>query len=554
MFFSGHRGKDFFFLMIIIFIFSPSGWALEGNTSTSPVVISVFPRQELRTIPREVYGTNIEWFNNGNGFWDVDEKKLDPVLVRMASEQHLSLIRFPGGTLSDYYHWRDGIGPRSLRPIRAHQTDPASSANTFGSPELLTLCRSLGSSPLITVNVGTGSAGSAADWVDYMNNPDNTRRKADGFPAPLPVHYWEIGNEIYLNGTEAEKRITMTPERYAGTYLEFARRMRAADPSIKLIAQGVAGSYSIPFGPYENWNSTVLQQAADQIDLLALHDAYAPVLTKFDDKVSAEDVYRAMWSFPLDIKEDLDRVGNLLRLYEKKRHIELAVTEWGPFFSLTDKKFIDHVKTLGSAVYVARVLQVFLAHPRVRLANYFKFTDDSIMGWVSYQEHPKIPYYAFKMYSAYFGSVLVRSKTDSPTFSSKKIGFVKSRNNVPEINVIASTNMEKNRLYVNIVSCSWDRTYPVELDVHDVVVGKTAVKRSISGPTPFANNGPDLPSWWPAPYIEPAPRQDKPIVIENMPWKVGERLIIPPHSITTIELTILTPPAKPSKLTILSDN
>ncbi|HHL34809.1 MAG TPA: hypothetical protein ENJ30_10635 [Desulfobulbaceae bacterium] len=507
----------------------------------------------MRAIPRELYGTNVEWFNNGNGFWNVGEKRLDPVLVRLASEQHLSLIRFPGGTLSDYYQWKDGTGPRSLRPIRPHQTDSASSKNTFGSPELLSLCRSLGSSPLITVNVGTGSARSAADWVDYMNNPGNARRKQDGFPTPIPVRYWEIGNELYLNGTEAEKRITMTPERYAGTYLEFARLMKTVDPSIKLIALGVAGSYSVPFGPYGDWNSIVLQQAAAQIDLLALHDAYAPVLTQLDKNVSAEDVYKAMWSFPLAIKEDLDRVGNLLQLYEKKKQIDLAITEWGPFFSLTDKQFIDHVKTLGSAIYVARVLQVFLSQPRVRLANYFKFTDDSLMGWVSYLKRAKVPYYAFMMYSAYFGSELVQSSTESPTFSSKKIGLIESRDNIPEINVIASTNMEKNRLYVNIVSCSWDREYPVELDLHDVAVEKTAIKRSISGPSPFANNGPDLPPWWPAAYVEPTAKMDKPIAIETSTWNVGAPLIIPPHSITTIELTILTPPAKPSKLTVLSD-
>ncbi|MDD3813735.1 MAG: alpha-L-arabinofuranosidase C-terminal domain-containing protein [Desulfocapsaceae bacterium] len=500
------------------------------------ITISVYPDQVIRTIPREIFGTNIEWFNNGNDFWQPQDQRISPRLSELLADQGVDLIRFPGGTLSDFYDWHDGIGPQSSRPVRPHHTDPGSSANTFGSPELLQLCRTTSSTPLITVNVGTGTPEMAAGWVAYMNNANNIQRQEDGQTLPLPVQYWEIGNELYLNGSDAEKSITIGPEEYAERYLKYASTMKAVDPAIKLIALGRASSYNIPFGPYENWNTTVLERAGKEIDVIALHNAYFPMLLDDDKNRTPEEVYTAMWSAPLAVDEDLNRLETLIQKYEEKKEINIAITEWGAFFSMSNPVFMDQVKTLGSAVYVARMMQVFLSHPKVMIANYFKFTDPTFMGWVNYAAEPKIPFYAFQMYAQHFGTQLIKSEIKSPLFSSTKIGLLNARTNIPELNVIAATNSSKTKLYINIVSCSWDKTQQISLDLHTFDAAEAAIKRSISGPSPLANNGPDLPSWWPVPYQEPADKQIPPVTIQTTPWNINEKLFIPPHSIITIEL------------------
>lgn len=500
------------------------------------ITVSVYPDQIIRTIPREIFGTNIEWFNNGNDFWQPQNQRISPQLAELLANQGVDLIRFPGGTLSDFYDWRDGIGPQSNRPVRPHHTDPGSSTNTFGSPELLQLCRTTSSKPLITVNVGTGTPEMAANWVAYMNSTTNIQRQQDGQALPLPVQYWEIGNELYLDGSDAEKSITIGPEEYAEKYLKFASTMKDVDPAIKLIALGVAGSYSIPFGPYGNWNATVLERAGKEIDFIALHNAYFPMLTDDDKSRTPEEVYRAMWGAPLAVDEDLNRLEILLQYYEGKKDINIAITEWGAFFAMSNPVFMDQVKTLGSAVYVARMMQVFLSHPKVMIANYFKFTDPTFMGWVNYAAEPKVPYYAFQMYAQHFGTHLIKSEINSPHFASMKIGLLNARTNIPELNVIAATNRSKTKLYINIVSCSWNKTQQISLNLQTFNAAEAAIKRSISGPSPLANNGPDLPSWWSVPYQEPADKQIPPITIETTSWNINEKLLIPPHSIITIEL------------------
>jgi len=500
------------------------------------ITISVHPDQVIRTIPREIFGTNIEWFNNGNDFWQPQNQRISSQLTELLANQGVSLIRFPGGTLSDFYDWHDGIGPQSSRPVRPHHTDPGTSANTFGSPELLQLCRTTSSKPLITVNAGTGSPKLAADWVAYMNSTNNIQRQQDGQTLPLPVQYWEIGNELYLDGSEAEKSITIGPEGYAERYLKYASSMKAVDPAIKLIALGRASSYNIPYGPYSKWNATVLERAGKEIDFIALHNAYFPMLLDDDKNRTAEEVYTAMWSAPLAVDEDLNQLETLIQKYEDKKEINIAITEWGAFFSMSNPVFIDQVKTLGSAVYIARMMQVFLSHPKVMIANYFKFTDPTFMGWVNYAAEPKVPFYAFQMYAKHFGTQLVKSEINSPLFTSTKIGLLNARTNIPELNVIAATNDSKTKLYINIVSCSWDKTQQISLDLHAFNAAEAATKRSISGPSPLANNGPDLPSWWLFPYQEPADKQIPPITIQTTPWNINEKLVIPPHSIITIEL------------------
>ena len=228
-------------------------------------------------VHKELFGTNIEWFNNANGIWS-DSSGIDLDFAELARDQGISLVRFPGGTLSDFYHWKNGIGRQSLRPVSLHHTDPGTSRNWFGSPELIKFCKMIGAQPLITVNAGTGTPEEAAGWVAYMNAPSHEKRKNDGFPDPIGVKLWEVGNELYLKGSDAEKKITVTPEEYSKKFLAYAEKMRSVDPSISLIAIGVAGSYNVPFGPYKNWNRIVLSKIGDKIDYISFHNAYYPVL------------------------------------------------------------------------------------------------------------------------------------------------------------------------------------------------------------------------------------------------------------------------------------
>ncbi len=243
-------------------------------------------------------------------------------------------IRWPGGWYASDYHWRDGIGPIDERPARFNRTWNAYTTNDVGTDEFIMLCRKLGAEPYITVNVGTGTAEEAAQWVEYCNGNRETKlgrlRAQYGHPEPYKVKYWSIGNEEYLptlGGTSGRQ--------YGRRFNDFARAMRAIDPTIKLIA---VGAFDIPGGAIPrshplwkivrylpDWNKGVLTEAAGQIDYYSLH-YYAPEDVKGQ---SRQDIDQAAMVIAEVLAGKLDRVQKQMEQFPAggKRY-PIALDEW----------------------------------------------------------------------------------------------------------------------------------------------------------------------------------------------------------------------------------
>lgn len=505
--------------------------------AAQPMLCRVDASREIRRIPRALFGTNLEWFNYANGM-SLDGT-MDPVWPTLMREQGLHHLRFPGGTLADFYHWKDGIGPQSKRPVREHPTDDGRSPNVFGTPELLRLAKATDTVPLITVNAGTGTAAEAAEWVAYCNQPDHPLRAADGLPSPANVTLWEIGNELYLPGNPTDKKITtVAPEVYANRFVEFASAMRKVDPSIKLMAIATANSTTVSL-PYPRWTETLLKKAGAEIDWVAVHNAYFP-MTMLQPDVPLNELYRGLWASPEAVDASLKDLVGLIERHESKRRIEIAVTEWGTLFSF-HRSQIDHVKTLGSAVYLARLMQVFLKEPRVTLASYFKFSDRTFMGWVAYDHRPKVPYHVVKLFARHFGTVLVDANIESPTYDIGPVGVAPAANNVPELTVVASRDDSRSRLYINIVNRSWETIHQVKFDLGSFSAADEAKTYTLSSPGPTDHNGRDMaPEVPPEFYNEPPLSRDfaGPIKIESGTIKKSEGILVPPYSIVTVEFSV----------------
>ena len=528
----------------------PGSLAAAGNPglpdthrlAAVPVLCRITPDLPGREVPRGLFGTNLEWFNNANGMAD-SNGAIDPAWASLAREQGLDHARFPGGTLADFYHWRDGIGPVSSRPQRDHPTDPGRSPNVMGTPEFLRFCASAGVRPLITVNAGTGTAAEAAAWVAYCNQPGHPERAADGLAAPATVSLWEIGNELYLPGNPGDSEIiTITPGTYVTRFLEFAAAMRQVDPSIKLAALGTANGTVVRL-PYPDWSDVVLAGAAAEMDYLAVHNAYYPMILGLSG-LSPKDVYQSLWAAPEAVNRSLTQLDTLITRHESGRRIEIAITEWGALYSY-DPAWIDHVKTMGSSVYLARLLQVFLGQPRVTLASYFKFADRTFMGWIGYDRKPKVPYHVVQLYARHFGRRLVPATIESPVFNAPALGVMPAETGVPELTVVASLNDDGSRLFINIVNRSWETVHRVKLDTGSFTPAPAMTAWRISAPGLTDHNGRDLPPEIEASfYQEPALHRDaRPSIgIEQLTLDPALPVIVPPYSILTLELVSASGP------------
>ena len=401
----------------------------EQRPNAAAASITIDAARVLRQIPKEMFGTNVEWVRNANTIWDSRRQAARPEIVQRARELGVTLVRYPGGGFADYYNWRDGVGPRGARPVRTHGLDAGKSAVLFGTHELVEFCRGIGAEPMIQANVVTGTAKEAGDWVAYCNRPGHPDRAANGSPEPFRIRFWEIGNEQYIKpdgSLPLPAESYMTPARYAGKFKEYAAAMRAADPSIKL---GIIGGRN--FGFYrmlhdENWNEIVLKETAGQADFVSIHNAYGPLTVGDAEKGSFEDVYRAMFAFPKQVEQNLKDVNRDIARFAgpNASRMKIAVTEWGPLFAFDlSNRYIDHVRTLGSGLFVASLFQTFLRAERVDITTFFKLTEEGFMGWVNGANgEPKPVYYALQMYTRHFGTRLVDAQVSSPSFNAAASG------------------------------------------------------------------------------------------------------------------------------------
>jgi alpha-N-arabinofuranosidase len=403
-----------------------------------------------RTIPRGIFGTNIEMIRDANGLWDSRRNRLDPDVVRMARDMGVTLVRFPGGVFSDAYDWRHGIGPQSARattPMVPGDTERV--RHSFGTDEALAFAREIGGSLLITVNAGSGTPALAADWVRYVNG-EGGRSPRNG-----RVTWWEIGNELYMAGDSSGG--ATTPRRYADRVVEFARAMRAVDPDIRIAAIGLRNFGRYRFNSHDDWNEVVLRRAGDVIDLLAVHNAYAPVIGDVRG-LDPLDVYAAMWAFPQLVARNLaDTRAEIARFAPgRAAQIGIGVTEWGPLFAIDPSSaLIDHVKTIGSAIYVASILRAFAEDPSVMVANFFKLNESLFMGWIGQRGNGwamTAPAMAFRMIARGMESGLLATSTEVATYRSRAIGYMDGVAAAPYLDVLASASPDRRTATVLLIN------------------------------------------------------------------------------------------------------
>ena len=524
------------------------GAPASGGGSAYAAKVTVDAAARRRTIPRSLYGVNIEWWRNANGLWDAGRDRPDPEVLRLSKGLRTSLIRFPGGFLGDMYDWRNATGP--LKDRRAIVTNFANSEKevpSFGIDELIRFAGAVGADLMLQANLGTGTAKMAADWVRYMKD----RQQRD--PAGPRAQWWEMGNELYHKDDASGG--ALTPEAYSDKLRAFAREMRAADSTIRLGAIGMENYPTFPFNSYRDWNEIVLKRTGGDIDFFAVHNAYAPV--GVDNRATPRDVYRALWAAPLMTAENLRTVAEQIRRFappDRAERIRIAVTEWAPLFHVAPSSaWIDHSKTLGSALYVADVLRVFIQNERVDAATFFKLNEPSFLGLIASRRGawaPNATYYAFQLFTEHFGTTVVSSRAEAPTYDSVPAGIIPAMKRVPMLESVASLSADGSRLYVMLINKSGDQPADVALDIGGFAAA-SGVAHLLTGASPDSNTGTELPKvpglrWARQVNVDEKARDfdrgaPSEVSYTSTPLANAARPLayrVPPHSVASIELRL----------------
>ncbi|MFC4536020.1 cellulose binding domain-containing protein [Sphaerisporangium dianthi] len=214
----------------------------------APVAVTVNARAALATVPETGIGAN-------HAIWDTN-LGTDETADRL-KDAGVKLLRYPGGSYSDIYHWADHTAPGGY-------VAPNTDFDTF-----MRGVRRTGAQAMVTANYGTGTAEEAAAWVRHAN-----------ITKGYGVEFWEIGNENYGNGHygsawEADDHADKSPAEYARHVVAYADAMKAADPSIKIGAVLTTPANwpdgLVAAGDDGTWNKVVLSAAGPKIDFVILH-------------------------------------------------------------------------------------------------------------------------------------------------------------------------------------------------------------------------------------------------------------------------------------------
>ncbi len=243
-----------------------AGWARDGTTRRASIELATGQSFDLSPL---IFGQFIEFlgrgieggvFEPGSPLSDADGFRRD--VLEKVGGLNAPILRFPGGTYTKIYHWRDGVGPAAQRPVRPNLIWKGNVTNRFGTEEFVRYCRRLDAAPFLTVSMGVGTAEEAANWVEYCNGAVGTsfadERARNGSPRPHNVRYWGLGNEEHAR--EDAGRL-QDPAAYVKEAWLYAKLMKLQDPSISLIAAGAEA----------DWNRIVLEGLHPAVDYLSSH-------------------------------------------------------------------------------------------------------------------------------------------------------------------------------------------------------------------------------------------------------------------------------------------
>ncbi|MGH8529990.1 MAG: hypothetical protein ACRETN_09155 [Nevskiales bacterium] len=428
----------------------------------APVSVTV-DNSSVTTQPqvnRLVVGTNTQWIHSGDGLLLPNSLSFAPQVLARATDLAPTMVRYPGGTLTDAYRWQTGIGPLASRgqSINAFSGIPATVF--FGTVEMLNLSRILGAEPLISVNTVTGTASEAADWVRFVN----IDQPATGAGLPI-ARFWEIGNEPYLRN-ENQPQFTRTPAEYLVALNSFVPAMQAVDPSIQvglpLVSPNVE-RFLTP--PYDTYNATVLNGRTVPLGYVAVHNAYLPFT--FTPGAPANNQLNVAFSAAATASmRDLDALK--LRMLASGLDVPFAITEYSPLVTL-GRSSDNLINSPAGALYIADLLTLYAARDDILSANHWSLVGNGFFGAIGFNATMRPAFTMLRELSRDLRGARLPIAVATPTFDAPEFGVVPATNGVPLVSGFACT--DAGRVRVVLINRDVTASHPTTLNFASAVNG-----------------------------------------------------------------------------------
>lgn len=398
-------------------------------------------------------------------------------------------MRYPGGNFVSGYHWEDAVGPRESRPVTRDLAWHSLDSNQFGPNEFVELCRKMDWTPMLAVNLGTGTPEEARNWLEYCNAPAGTKwsnlRVAHGYQDPHDVLLWSLGNEM-----DGPWQIGHMPaEQYAILARQTARLMKMCDPRIEVVACGSCGP-ELP--TFMDWDRTVLETFNGDLDFLSIHSYVGNIANDTPEFLAVTK--------GVDRQIEATDAACRAAMYKKRSHKRAYISfdEYNVWYRARDGAHMDgadkfapplleEVYNLEDALIVACYLNTFIRHAdSVKIANIAQIVnviapiltrgDDMVLQTI---------FYPFEIFSKRRSGTSLQVVVDGPGYETKKFGQVQF--------IDASAILNGDLLNVFLVNRDLESPMDVEVKVGNASVTRRVSGEIVTGPDPKLVNDFDHP-------------------------------------------------------------
>jgi alpha-N-arabinofuranosidase len=397
----------------------------------------------------------------------------------------MTVVRYPGGNFVSGYHWQDGVGPRERRPRVRELAWGTIEPNEVGTDEFVALARKMGWSPMLAVNLGTGTPEEASHWVEYCNGEAGSRyadlRAANASRDPYGVKLWCLGNEM-----DGPWQLGHVPaEQYAVRAHQAAKLMKGVDPSIDLV---VCGSCTPLLPSYMEWDRTVLEYVGGLADYVSLHRYVGnPGDDTADFLAITNGIDRQI--------EEMDAVCRFVQAKRKStKRIYLCFDEWNVWYKTFGqvrasgdadefpRPLIEEIYNLEDALVVAGFLNSFIRHADcVKIANLAQIVN-VIAPILTRGDEMLIQsiFYPFEMYSRRRAGVALRPSVQGPSYEGRQNGLAHY--------VDTSAILDGGRLKVFATNRSTNEEARLKIELADRAIGGVESADLLTGANAKAAN------------------------------------------------------------------
>lgn len=241
-------------------------------TSDQDLQIKISPDVITRqSIPKELFGFNLPWRDFQNGYFRHSQVKNE--VIRWLLPFEGALYRYPGGNVSNWFNWRNAIGPEEYRSANLADFGQKSQVR-FGLDELSKFIKQVNGKVIYTINMYGDFQEQksineiAQENLDLFNYIKNTSSFKCVGGENCSIIAWELGNEVDLPPLSWDT--TMYIERST----KILDLLKIKYPEMRWVASGKTSPWDARSKDYTSFNNDVAQSLGSKIAGITIHPYY----------------------------------------------------------------------------------------------------------------------------------------------------------------------------------------------------------------------------------------------------------------------------------------